>query len=101
MAENQLDRKFNVDNALLFAAIAVVAVIAAGFIPQAGDGAVKAARGFGGIPFLFRGTGSFWGDAIVTAVGAWACLRWASGIDDVKTTRSKRKRSWWHRILFP
>ena len=98
MAENQLDRKYNVDNAVVLAAITVVAIFAAGFIPEAGESTVTAARGF---PMLYRGTGSFWGDALVMAVGAWVCLRWASGIDDVKTTKPKRKRSWWRRILFP
>lgn len=98
MAKNQLDRKQCFDNTALFAAIAVVAIFAAGFLPEAGDNVVTAARGF---PMLYRGTGSFWGDALVMAFIVWACLRWASGIDDVKTIKSKRKKKCWRRILFP
>lgn len=101
MKKNQLDIKHHVDSAVLFAAIAVVAVFAAGFLPEPGESTVTAARGLGGFPFLFRGTGSFWGDALVMTIGAWICLRWTSGIDDVKTVKSKRKREWWRRISFP
>jgi hypothetical protein len=59
---------------------------------------VAEARGLGS---PIGSTGSLWGDLAVTALVVWLCLRWASGIDDVKTVKSKQKRKWWRRILFP
>lgn len=101
MKKNQLDRKYYVDLLVFCGAITVVAVFAAGFIPEAEESVAATARGVGRISPLIPGSGSFWGDILVMAVGAWICLRWASGIDDTKTIKSKRKKPWWRRILFP
>ena len=88
----------NIDSIAPAALLAVLALSAAGYVTGPGAEGIAAAR-FG--PLLAHGTGNFWGDVFTMAVTAWFCLRWASGIDDVKTIKPKRKRSLLRRILLP
>ena len=86
------------DSAAPAALLALLALSAAGHLAGPGAGDADAAR-FG--PLLAYGTGNFWSDVVTMAVGAWVCLRWASGIDDVKTIKPKRRKSLLRRILLP
>lgn len=88
----------NIDSIAPAALLAVLALSAAGYLAGPGVEDTAAAR-FG--PLFTYGTGNFWGDVATMAIAAWFCLRWASGIDDVKTIKPKRKRSLLRRILLP
>ena len=88
----------NINSVASAALLAVLALSAAGYLTGPGVEDIAAARF---APLLVYGTGNFWGDVLTMAVTAWFCLRWASGIDDVKTIKPKRKRSLLRRILLP